>query len=79
MCEQIAVYHFSPPCNLTHPTFDGIGDRRERNCPICKILMLFLINKIKIELDKNCDPETNCAVAVALRVLRDLAEIFYFA
>ena len=28
------VYHFSPARNLTHTRVDGIGDRRERNCPI---------------------------------------------
>ena len=32
--REIRVYHFSPLYKLTHTRVDGIGDRRERNCPI---------------------------------------------
>jgi hypothetical protein len=35
----IRVYHFSPPHKLTRQRGIGIGDRRERNCPICTILV----------------------------------------
>jgi hypothetical protein len=31
------VYHLSPLCNHTRSNIDGIGDRRERNCPFCTI------------------------------------------